>query len=397
MIMAGERLVLSLWDREHFQAEVGRIAVGEGVAAVHHLPQRRHRGRGRRRPGDRPRRRRRPRARRRGAGVGRLHRLLRGPRRVPLGDRHQPRTHRTEGAAMTDPKKTLRYPEVMAEEGLDDWRFFLMRLHARFRTGSFVKGLELVTRITEAAEAANHHPDVVLTYPQVDVDLSSHDVGGVTSRDLELARRISAIAAELGVEAAPREVSTLELALDVPDADEVRPFWATVLGYDQHDSEPEVCRQRRPQQHVVVPAGPGRHRRGPAALPPRHRGAARGRRGAGPGGASTPAAPWSAPTRCRRSGCSPTSTATRSASAPPRVARRPPSPHPLGEATGGCEPEGDHDGRGAPHRRRIRPLRQRRRGDRSHEGRTREAPFGRTSSGLECDTRRRRQRPSPRP
>ena len=32
MIMAGERVVLSLWDREHFQAEVGRIAVGEGVA-----------------------------------------------------------------------------------------------------------------------------------------------------------------------------------------------------------------------------------------------------------------------------------------------------------------------------------------------------------------------------
>jgi len=32
MILAGERLVLSLWDREHFQAEVGTIAVGEGVA-----------------------------------------------------------------------------------------------------------------------------------------------------------------------------------------------------------------------------------------------------------------------------------------------------------------------------------------------------------------------------
>lgn len=141
---------------------------------------------------------------------------------------------------MTDPKKTLRYPEVMAEEGLDDWRFFLKRLHARFRTGSFVKGLELVTRITEVAEAANHHPDVVLTYPQVDVDLSSHDVGGVTSRDLELARQISAIAAELEIEAAPREVSRLELALDVPDAAEVRNFWATVLGYDQNDSEPEV-------------------------------------------------------------------------------------------------------------------------------------------------------------
>jgi 4a-hydroxytetrahydrobiopterin dehydratase len=133
----------------------------------------------------------------------------------------------------------LRYPQVVAE-GLDDWRFFLMKLHARFRTGSFVKGLELVTRITEAAEAADHHPDVVLTYPHVDVDLFSHDAGGVTSRDVDLARTISAIAAELGVESAPREVSTLELALDVPDADVVRPFWAAVLDYRSHDTWPEV-------------------------------------------------------------------------------------------------------------------------------------------------------------
>src|SRR6186713_3319161 len=126
-----------------------------------------------------------------------------------MGDRHQPRTHRTEGAAVTetDPKTKLRYPDVMAEEGLDDWRFFALRLHARFKTGSFVKGLELVTRITEAAEAANHHP---------------HDVHGVTSRDVGLARQISGIAAELGVESAPRDVSTLEVALDVPSADEVK-------------------------------------------------------------------------------------------------------------------------------------------------------------------------------
>jgi 4a-hydroxytetrahydrobiopterin dehydratase len=131
---------------------------------------------------------------------------------------------------MSDPKQTLRYSDVVAAD-IPDWPFFLERLHARFKTGSFVKGLELVTRITEAAEAANHHPDVVLTYPQVDVTLSSHDVGGVTSRDVDLARQISAIAAELGVEAAPREVSTLELALDVPDAAEVKPFWSAVLGY----------------------------------------------------------------------------------------------------------------------------------------------------------------------
>jgi 4a-hydroxytetrahydrobiopterin dehydratase len=140
---------------------------------------------------------------------------------------------------MTDPKQRLRYPDVEAE-GLDDWRFFLMKLHARFRTGSFVKGLELVSRITDAAEAANHHPDVVLTYPQVDVDLSSHDVSGVTSRDVDLARQISAIAAELGIEAGPRDVSTLELALDVPDASEVKPFWAAVLGYADASYDVEI-------------------------------------------------------------------------------------------------------------------------------------------------------------
>jgi len=140
---------------------------------------------------------------------------------------------------MTDPKQVLRYPAVQAE-GLDDWRFFLMKLHARFRTGSFVRGLELVTRITVAAEEANHHPDVVLTYPQVDIDLQSHDVHGVTSRDIDLARRISAIAAELGIQSAPRDVSTLELALDVPDSAEVLPFWRTVLGYADHQDWPEI-------------------------------------------------------------------------------------------------------------------------------------------------------------
>jgi 4a-hydroxytetrahydrobiopterin dehydratase len=140
---------------------------------------------------------------------------------------------------MTDAKQVLRFPQVQAED-LHDWRFFLMRLHARYRTGSFVKGLELVTRIAEAAEEANHHPDIVLTYPQVDVDLHSHDAGGVTSRDIALARRISEIAGELGVEPAPREVSTLELALDVPDAAEVKPFWAAVLGYGDSQWETEI-------------------------------------------------------------------------------------------------------------------------------------------------------------
>ncbi len=155
---------------------------------------------------------------------------------------------------MTDPKRVLRYAELQDAE-LSDWRFFLMALHTRFRTGTFVRGLELVTRIADAAEAADHHPDLRLTYPLVDVDLSSHDVHGVTSRDVALARQISAIAAELGIEAAPREASTLEIALDVPDAEEVKPFWAAVLGYRAGVDGSRRGGPRRTQQHRVVPAG----------------------------------------------------------------------------------------------------------------------------------------------
>ena len=92
-------------------------------------------------------------------------------------------------------KTTLGADEV-AGEGLSDWTFENDTLHARFETGDFATGLRLVNKIGEAAESANHHPDVLLTYPNVDVTLTSHDAGGVTSRDVAMANTISGFAAE---------------------------------------------------------------------------------------------------------------------------------------------------------------------------------------------------------
>ena len=122
----------------------------------------------------------------------------------------------------------LTHQQIL-EAGLDDWRLLAQALHARFRTGSFVTGLRFVTAVTEAAEQANHHPDVTLTYPTVDLKLSSHDVGQVTGRDLALARRISEIALEQGIGAAPDVPALLELALDTADLAAVGPFWAALL------------------------------------------------------------------------------------------------------------------------------------------------------------------------
>ena len=97
---------------------------------------------------------------------------------------------------MTDSREKLSATQVR-DAGLVDWRQILGRIKARFRTGDFRTGLALVNKIGAAAEAANHHPDIQLTYSDVIVTLTSHDVGGITSRDLDLARQISSHAAEL--------------------------------------------------------------------------------------------------------------------------------------------------------------------------------------------------------
>ena len=73
-------------------------------------------------------------------------------------------------------------------------------LVATFATGTMVDGLEFVTRIVAAAEEANHHPDIVLTYPRVALTSITHDAGNtVTDKDRALAADIDVIAAELGI------------------------------------------------------------------------------------------------------------------------------------------------------------------------------------------------------
>lgn len=123
---------------------------------------------------------------------------------------------------------TLTLRQIL-DADLDDWRLLAQGLHARFRTGSFAAGLRFVTAVSDAAEQANHHPDVTLTYPWVGLKLISHDVGRVTERDLDLARRISEIARVQGVGADPTVPALLELALDTADLAAVGPFWAALL------------------------------------------------------------------------------------------------------------------------------------------------------------------------
>ena len=121
-------------------------------------------------------------------------------------------------------------------EGLDDWRFVLDTIRADFRAGSFPAAAELVSSITEAAETATHHPDIDIRYPdRVRVVLTTHATGGVTTRDVDLARHISQIASGSNATSEPGVAHALEFAIDTMDADAIRPFWAAVLGYQDRN------------------------------------------------------------------------------------------------------------------------------------------------------------------
>jgi 4a-hydroxytetrahydrobiopterin dehydratase len=96
--------------------------------------------------------------------------------------------------------------EFREADGVDDWRVVSGSACAYFKTGSFRAGVALINAIGDLADAVNHHPDVDLRYPSVTVRLVTHEVSGLSSRDIELARQISAAARDLGVAADPSEV-----------------------------------------------------------------------------------------------------------------------------------------------------------------------------------------------
>ncbi|WP_430784460.1 VOC family protein [Actinoplanes sp. G11-F43] len=131
-------------------------------------------------------------------------------------------------------KLTAREIAARAPQG---WVLLPGVLRTRLRTGGFAAGLELLNAIGAAAEKADHHPDLDLRYTYLDVTLSSHDVGAVTGRDLRMAATVSELALAAGVELEPAGIVRLELALDSPASAAVRPFWAAVLGMDEHTDE----------------------------------------------------------------------------------------------------------------------------------------------------------------
>ena len=83
---------------------------------------------------------------------------------------------------------------------LPGWAYESGALCREYRFADFVRAFGFMTQVALASEAMNHHPDWSNVYNRVSVRLSTHDAGGVTGRDFELAARIHALAAAAGAD-----------------------------------------------------------------------------------------------------------------------------------------------------------------------------------------------------
>jgi len=78
---------------------------------------------------------------------------------------------------------------------LPGWSYGNNSIERLFGFKDFAAAVKFVNKVAEAAEQANHHPDIDIRYNKVRMSLTSHDSGGVTTRDLRMAKQISDIAA----------------------------------------------------------------------------------------------------------------------------------------------------------------------------------------------------------
>jgi 4a-hydroxytetrahydrobiopterin dehydratase len=125
--------------------------------------------------------------------------------------------------------------------GVEDWRVVGDGACTFFATDSFAASARLIQAIGELALVDDRRPDVDLRRDGVTVRLITvtDDYYGMSQRDVELAKRISATARDLGLSADPTVVQSFLVVPGASDTAEVMPFWQAVLGYQRRGDSPD--------------------------------------------------------------------------------------------------------------------------------------------------------------
>ena len=92
---------------------------------------------------------------------------------------------------------TTKLTEEEVKTSLEDapeWTEVSEAIQRTFQFDDFVGSMEFVNKVADAAERAQHHPDILIRYNKVTLTLATHDAGGITERDFSLAKRIDSFA-----------------------------------------------------------------------------------------------------------------------------------------------------------------------------------------------------------
>jgi pterin-4a-carbinolamine dehydratase len=140
---------------------------------------------------------------------------------------------------------SLTAKQFQDADGTEDWRVLAQGASAWFAASSHSAGAALVRRAVEGCAAVGHVPDFDLRATGVHVRTLSTEAG-LTGADVEVARVVSAAARELGLDAVPSAVRTLNLTIDATDKAAVMPFWQATLGYEPFEDDLLDPRRRHP-------------------------------------------------------------------------------------------------------------------------------------------------------
>lgn len=73
---------------------------------------------------------------------------------------------------------------------LAGWEKVENKISKNFKFKDFIEAFSFVTKIAIISEKINHHPDITISYNSVHIDLTTHDINGISKNDIILARKI---------------------------------------------------------------------------------------------------------------------------------------------------------------------------------------------------------------
>lgn len=90
-----------------------------------------------------------------------------------------------------------KFTEDQVKAALDvvpDWNEVNGEIQRTYQFNDFVQAMKFVDRVAAEAESREHHPDILIRYNKVTLTVSTHDAGGITEKDFDLAKAVDAFA-----------------------------------------------------------------------------------------------------------------------------------------------------------------------------------------------------------